>query len=780
MKKILILLLVLLTATYLFAADIKITELTEDTSPTSDDLIITVNAPGTSPANRKVTLGNAITKASGLGAGPIIIVGSTMTVATGVSLTELGYLDGVTSAIQTQFSAKAPLTAPTFVTSVALPATLTSAAAVTWTLMDNQASALSLGATGAADILKIVTTDAGPGVTVGGNLSATTYGSNGTVTDAELLYVGDVTSAIQAQLDARCLESVFGTAIGTGLVLDTATLKASTALQAWHGITAPAVAAAGDVIVGSGANAVTVITKGANNTLFGVDNAGVLKFNDTISLGDNVTFFDTDAVTKVFKFDASSITAGQTRVITVADGNMTLQAGTEVVEGVATGGLIFGDSTPDTAGEIAYDGALKFFDASALRTVMTDATGQPLDGTLTALAGLTIQDVSIIEGTGTDAFNVVVSGGNNYFLSSNSGNTALEFKTPAATLSAIGAQAAGSYQTSDATLTALAGLTIADVSIIEGTGTDAFAVVTSGGNNYILGSNSGNTALEFKTPANVLSQIGAQPVDSDLTTIAGLTPIQSKIMIGSATPAWSVSAFTLASPGTSGNILKSDGTNWTSSDTLSIAVLDMTSATSSIPWLVGTASAPTTEGMAYWNSTTDILTVGDGAAAQKLVKGPASVTSNQLTKFSGTTGALVTNSTIVEDATDINAQALNFVTTGIIAGKIGVLVKTANYTLGSGAAREAYGYMVIVKNTTSTVTLPAAVVGMSCGVYSESAVVVRINPDGNDIITLNGTPLAQGHDIYSAGAAGNFICLISDVANKWKTLGSSGVWTDGS
>jgi hypothetical protein len=35
-------------------------------------------------------------------------------------------------------------------------------------------------------------------------------------------------------------------------------------------------------------------------------------------------------------------------------------------------------------------------------------------------------------------------------------------------------------------------------------------VVTSGGNNYILGSNSDNSALEFKAPADVLSQIGAQ------------------------------------------------------------------------------------------------------------------------------------------------------------------------------------------------------------------------------------------------------------------------------
>lgn len=65
------------------------------------------------------------------------------------------------------------------------------------------------------------------------------------------------------------------------------------------------------------------------------------------------------------------------------------------------------------------------------------------------------------------------------------------------------------------------GLTEADVSVLETTADNTYNVVTSGGNNYILGSNSDNSALEFKTPANVLSQIGAQATDADLTSLAG-------------------------------------------------------------------------------------------------------------------------------------------------------------------------------------------------------------------------------------------------------------------
>ena len=47
-------------------------------------------------------------------------------------------------------------------------------------------------------------------------------------------------------------------------------------------------------------------------------------------------------------------------------------------------------------------------------------------------------------------------------------------------------------------LVSIAGLTEADVSILEATADNVYSVVTSGGNNYILGSNSDNSALEFK------------------------------------------------------------------------------------------------------------------------------------------------------------------------------------------------------------------------------------------------------------------------------------------
>jgi hypothetical protein len=54
-------------------------------------------------------------------------------------------------------------------------------------------------------------------------------------------------------------------------------------------------------------------------------------------------------------------------------------------------------------------------------------------------------------------------------------------------------------------------------------------------------------------------------------------------------------------------------------DTLTIDELDLTSGTSSIPWTVGTTTWPTAEGSAKWDSTNNVLYIGDGAAAKKFV-----------------------------------------------------------------------------------------------------------------------------------------------------------------
>lgn len=60
-------------------ADQKLTALTADTSPTSDDLLYVVNSPGGTPGSRKVAMGDAITKGHGLADGIMVVVSGVMT-----------------------------------------------------------------------------------------------------------------------------------------------------------------------------------------------------------------------------------------------------------------------------------------------------------------------------------------------------------------------------------------------------------------------------------------------------------------------------------------------------------------------------------------------------------------------------------------------------------------------------------------------------------------------------------------------------------------------------
>jgi len=70
------------------------------------------------------------------------------------------------------------------------------------------------------------------------------------------------------------------------------------------------------------------------------------------------------------------------------------------------------------------------------------------------------------------------------------------------------------FQAASAALASIAGLAEADASIVECTADNAYAVVTSGGNSYILGSKTDNSALEFKTPANAFAEIKQAATDA--------------------------------------------------------------------------------------------------------------------------------------------------------------------------------------------------------------------------------------------------------------------------
>jgi hypothetical protein len=237
------------------------------------------------------------------------------------------------------------------------------------------------------------------------------------------------------------------------------------------------------------------------------------------------------------------------------------------------------------------------------------------------------------------------------------------------------------------------------------------------------------------------------------------------------------------SVGTQYQIIQSTGSapEWTSS--LSITALDLTSATSAIPQpLAATASKPATctQGSKWQDSTTGIdYSCTATNTWSPLMKGAGTVTDNTLVLFNGTTGSAVDASTITV-GTDVNFQALNLVTTGTMSGKIPIISKSGNYTLGSDSAQEAYGYMVFLTGDGTVLTLPEAVAGMSVCVYSADSYDKVIDPNAADGIR-NGTTTrnANGHSITSGATdQGSFACLIADSGDGWTVLGKAGTWTD--
>jgi len=120
--------------------------------------------------------------------------------------------------------------------------------------------------------------------------------------------------------------------------------------------------------------------------------------------------------------DALTLTLGD---ITITDGDINVTAGdasfgedvtvtgTTTLNGIADGGTAFGTG-------LTVDGT----------TLKTHAA-------LQSIAGQTEADVSILETTADNTYNVVTSGGNLYVLRANSGNTALEFAAPSGTGSPV-------------------------------------------------------------------------------------------------------------------------------------------------------------------------------------------------------------------------------------------------------------------------------------------------------------------------------------------------------
>ena len=108
-----------------------------------------------------------------------------------------------------------------------------------------------------------------------------------------------------------------------------------------------------------------------------------------------------------------------------------------------------------------------------------------------------------------------------------------------------------------------------------------------------------------------------------------------------------------------------------------------------------------------------------------------------------------------------------------------VMSEGTNYTVGAGAASEAYG-TYFLDTAGITFQLPAGVKGMHCCFQATTAAAMSVKTASSDVLTLNGVALTANHKATSSSLAGDTLCIYCTAANAWSVLPGINVdFTDG-
>ncbi|EPF1466023.1 phage tail protein [Pseudomonas aeruginosa] len=179
------------------------------------------------------------------------------------------------------------------------------------------------------------------------------------------------------------------------------------------------------------------------------------------------------------------------------------------------------------------------------RTLLDDADAataratlgaQPLDSTLTALAGLVTAADQLIYSTGADTFAMTAL--------SAFARTLLDDADAATARATLGAQPL------DATLTALAGLVTAANQMIYSTGADTFAMTAL--------SAFARTLLDDADAATARATLGAQPLDATLTALAGVVTAANKLIYATGADTFATTDLTAFARGLLGDASAAD------------------------------------------------------------------------------------------------------------------------------------------------------------------------------------------------------------------------------
>lgn len=110
---------------------------------------------------------------------------------------------------------------------------------------------------------------------------------------------------------------------------------------------------------------------------------------------------------------------------------------------------------------------------------------------------------------------------------------------------------------------------------------------------------------------------------------------------------------------------------------------------------------------------------------------------------------------------------------GTSYSRMPIVTSAGNVTL---TADQQKGCIVEI-TAAGTVSLLAGTVGDTVTVYATGAFAVSVDPNGTQVITLNGVDLAGGNKITSTSTAGDSVTLYFN-GTKWRVIGGS-AWTDG-
>ncbi len=346
----------------------------------------------------------------------------------------------------------------------------------------------------------------------------------------------------------------------------------------------------------------------------------------------------------------------------------------------------------------------------------------------------------LVQGSGSDTIAKLTKGAEGTILRAGAASNAYSTSTFADTYTQYSILYAGTANT----ITGLA----SSANMVSLLGSTDYATART---NLGLGTMAVETATNY-FPKSLLTEQGDVIYGSAASTPAALAHGTAGALLqtggNAANPSWTTHTF--AAPGSTGNLLVSDGTNWT--------------AGTAIPSTPIFSNGSTSAGFSQFQEK------GAGTDKTKL-KGAEATTGDIEVVLPATAGTLARTE-------DITASVLNFATTGTIQGGIKISSDADGMDAAAMTAAGMYGTLFIATGA-GTWILPTAVAGMSaCLLSAGAAANLILDVTANDYIILNGTTLVQNAGITQAvgKAAGDFVCVVATAASYWTTLGIKGLW----